>query len=217
MRNAGTIMQPGDTTRAATMTLALLRPAVDRDWTGRAGDLEWSCRHALDHITDTMLFLAGGAAMRDGQRRPPPRNGDPNARIPALLDAVEISSHILEAVCAGMAPDERGFHPAGRPDADGFRAQATSEILQHTDDIARGLGLTWWPPDEFCDRVVRRLFPWAPDGGTEPDRWRALLWACGRLALPGHPQLEPDWWTHPAPLDEWDGTRRVRSAPPAWR
>jgi hypothetical protein len=212
----GPIMQPGDTTRAAELTLAVLQPAIGRDWSIPAGDLEWSCRRTLDHIVDTMLFLAGGAATRAERRRSPVRNGDPRADIPVLLESVETAAYILEAVCAGMAPRERGFHPAGRPDADGFRAQATSEILQHTDDIAQGLGLRWRPPDDLCDRVVRRIFPWAPDAVETPDRWQALLWACGRTALPEHPRLAPDWWTHPAPLDEWNGTRKVRTAPPAW-
>ncbi len=95
-------------------------------------------------------------------------------------------------------------------------AQATSEILQHTYDIAQGLGLVWQPPDDLCDRVVRRIFPWAPDGEASPHRWQVLLWACGRVALPEHPRLEPNWWTHPAPLDEWDGKRKVRTVQPAW-
>lgn len=212
----GMIMQSGDTSRAARLMLDALRPAIASDWTIRAGELDWSCRQTLDHVVDTQLFLAGGAATRAQQRRAPVRNGDHRATVPALLEAIETAASILEAVCAGMAPHERGFHPAGRPDADGFRAQATSEILQHTYDITQGLGLEWRPPDDLCDRVVRRLFPWAPDEASCPDRFGALLWACGRISLPARPRLAPDWWTHPAPLDEWDGTRKVRTVSPAW-
>ncbi|HEV2066281.1 MAG TPA: hypothetical protein VGR08_05550 [Thermomicrobiales bacterium] len=209
------IMQSGDTARAATLMLDVLRPAIESDWTARAGELDWSCRRTLDHVVDTLLFLAGGAATRAAQRRFPVRNGDPRATVPALLEAVETSASILEVICAGMSPHERGFHPAGRPDADGFRAQATSEIIQHTYDITQGLDLDWRPPIQLCDRVVRRLFPWAPDKSSCPDRFEALLWACGRISLPAHPRLAPDWWTHPAPLDEWDGTRKIRMVPPA--
>lgn len=213
------IMEPGDLERSLRFALAALTPVGGEDsadWSATAGDLEWSCQRTLDHIVDTMLFLAGHAATRSDRRRPAVRNGDPRASVPALLESLETSVMILDAVCAGMGPDERGFHPAGRPDADGFQAQGSSEILLHAYDIAQGLGLTVHPPDDLCDRVVRRLFPWVPDSATCPDRWRALLWACGRIALPDRPRLAPDWWTHPAPLAEWDGTRKVRTVAPAW-
>lgn len=211
------IMDSGDLERSLRFALAALTPVGDGDsvdWSAEAGDLDWSCQDTLDHMVNTMLFLAGHAATRSNRRSPAIRSRDPEASIPALLESLETSVLILEAVCTGMGPDERGFHPAGRPDADGIRAQGCSEILQHTHDIAQGLGLTTRPPDDLCDRVVRRLFPWAPDAAACPDRWRALLWACGRIALPDRPRLAPDWWTHPAPLDEWDGTRQVRTAPP---
>ncbi len=213
------ILEPGDLERSLRFALVVLTPVVEddgADWSAKAGDLDWSCQRTLDHIVDTMLFLAGHAATRSDRRRPAVRNGDSRASVPALLESLETSVMILDAVCAGMGPEERGFHPAGRPDADGFRAQGCSEILQHTHDIGQGLGFTVRPPDDLCDRVVRRLFPWAPAGAACPNRWRALLWACGRIALPDRPRLAPDWWTHPAPLHEWDGTRKVRTSPPAW-
>jgi hypothetical protein len=59
-------------------------------------------------------------------------------------------------------------------------------------------------PADLCERVTRRLFPWVT-GAT--DWWRALLWANGRVDLPGEAErLGPDWAWHCAPLDEWDGT-----------
>lgn len=217
------ILEPGDLDRSLRFALDVLTPLVEADatdWSATAGDLDWSRRRTLDHIIDTMLFLAGHAATRSDRRRSAVRNGDAGANIPSLLESLGTSVMILGAVCAGMDPDERGFHPAGRPDADGFRAQGCSEILLHTHDIAQGPALTMQPPGDLCDRVVRRLFPWALDTAArtadDPDPWQMLLWACGRIALPDRPRLAPDWWTHPAPLDEWDGTRKVRTSPPAW-
>jgi hypothetical protein len=95
---------------------------------------------------------------------------------------------------------------------------ACSEILTHTDDILRGFnaGTTWQPPRDLCERILRRVFPWAPGEGDCPDRWQAVLWVCGRTALPGFPRLDDKWWWHAAPIEEWDGTRTVRTAPPAW-
>ena len=94
---------------------------------------------------------------------------------------------------------------------------ACEEILVHTDDISKGLGLEFRPTDDdLISRVARRLFPWAPRT-AEP--WDALRWGAGRIALPGQPRLGPDWWFHPAPLAEWDGKikRRTSETPPAWR
>jgi hypothetical protein len=102
-------------------------------------------------------------------------------------------------------------------DAAGFLAMACEEILVHTDDIARGLGLVFRPADEgLVRRVAARIFPWAP---ADADPWNALCWGAGRIALPDRPRLGLDWWFHPAPLSEWDGTikHRTEGTPPAWR
>jgi hypothetical protein len=79
------------------------------------------------------------------------------------------------------------------------------------------LGETFRPPTELSDRIVARLFPWAPGSAEHLDRWEALLWSCGRIALPGRARLAPDWWIQAAPLVEWDGQRKVRTMPPSWR
>jgi hypothetical protein len=98
-------------------------------------------------------------------------------------------------------------------DASGFLGMGCVEIVIHTDDIARGFGLPFHPPDDLTDRIVRRLFPWAP---TDREVWASLRWACGRAALPDRARLAPDWYWHCAPLAEWDGTIKKRSAPPGW-
>jgi hypothetical protein len=82
----------------------------------------------------------------------------------------------------------------------GFAAMACDELLVHTDDAARGLGVPFTPPDGLVLATLTRLFPWAP--GTDP--WPALLWCNGRVALPGLPR-QSRWAWHCAPLEEWDG------------
>ena len=42
-------------------------------------------------------------------------------------------------------------------------------------------------------------------------------WAAGWISLPGYERLGPDWYWYPAPLAEWDGTIKKRTAPSAWR
>jgi Mycothiol maleylpyruvate isomerase N-terminal domain len=59
--------------------------------------------------------------------------------------------------------------------------------------------------------IVERLFPWAPVGG---DPWPALLWANGRIELPGHPR-QARWRWHCAPLEEWDGVNPADRRRPA--
>jgi len=212
-----TPMQPDDLPAVAALCRATLRPWLDRDWSVTAGDLEWSCRRTLDHIVNVPIYLGGNAAMRSTSRVAPVRNDDPDAELDVLLDAVVTSATILERICAGMAPHERGFHPAGQADAEGFRAQGCAEILQHTYDIANGLGESFRGPEDVSARIVARLFPWAPDTAEHADRWEVLLWSVGRIALPTRERLDPDWWIQAAPLDEWDGQRKVRTTPPAWR
>ena len=75
------------------------------------------------------------------------------------------------------------------------------ELLVHADDAARGLGVPFSPSGALAAAILERLFPWAP-AGTDP--WPALLWANGRVELPGHPR-QARWRWHCAPLKEWDG------------
>ncbi len=69
---------------------------------------------------------------------------------------------MLTEVARAAPPGTRAFHPAGMADVSGWIGMGCAEILVHTGDIARGLGLPYRPPDELCSRVRARLFPWAP-------------------------------------------------------
>ena len=202
-----------DLSETAAICRRTLEPALDRDWDAPAGDLEWSCRRTLDHVADALLFYAAHMSARATARLTPLRNGDP-ARSPAeLLTVVETAAAVLAEVVRAAPAGTRAFHPAGMADPEGFVAMACEEILIHTDDIAHGLGLDFQPPDALTARVLARLFPWAP---TNVEPWAALRWASGRTALPDRARLGPEWYWHCAPLAEWDGTIKKRSAPPAW-
>lgn len=209
-------LTPEDLTRAAAISRAALAPAVERDWSVAAGDLARSCRRTLDHIVDTLLLYTGLFATRATGRIPFVRDGDPNRTVPELLGTMGTAATILAEVCRAAPPDARGFHPAGMADASGFVGMACQEILDHTYDISLGLGLPFHPGDEaLIARIVARIFPWAP---ADAAPWDALRWAAGRIALPSHPRLDANWWWHCAPLSEWDGTikRRTAETPPAW-
>ncbi len=207
-------VNPDDLRRAATLGRAALEPALDRDWTTLAREMEWTCRRTLDHIPDALVFYAGQLATRASERRPPVRNGDPARSVAELLDVLEAAAAVLAAVAEAAPAGARAFHAAGMADPEGFLAMGCAEILLHTDDIVAALGVPFEPPADLCARVGRRIFPWAP---IEADPWDALRWAGGRIALPGHDRLDDSWWWHCAPLAEWDGAVKRRTAPPAWR
>lgn len=205
---------PDDLMLAARICRSTLEPALDRDWSVRAGDLEWDCRRTLDHVVDTMFLYAAYLASRATGRMSPPRNGDPTASPEQLLQSAGAAAAVLAEVARAAPEGTRAFHPGGIADVPGWLAMACEEVLIHTDDVAQGLGLTFRSPDELAAKIVTRLFPWAP---SEPDPWASLRWAAGRIALPDRERLDPLWGWHPAPLAEWDGTIKRRTSPPAWR
>lgn len=167
-----------------------------------AGDVEWSCRLTLDHIADALTFYAAHLATRATERRIFSRDGDPRASIAEIFCVIEAGAAILTECIRAAPTGTRAWHSFGVADPDGFAAMGCDELLVHTGDISRGLGISFDPPRDLCDRVVRRLFPWAP---VEGDPWELLQWANGRLDLPGRVRLGPDWTWHCAPLNEWNG------------
>src|SRR5581483_5190401 len=97
-----------------------LTPALDGDWEAPAGDLDWSCRHTLDHIADALALYAAHLATRAPERLPVTRNGNPTQAPPALLTVVEAQAAVLAEVARAAPPGTRAFHPAGMADPAGF-------------------------------------------------------------------------------------------------
>jgi hypothetical protein len=212
------MITPDDVIAAAASCRTQLAPLVgdDEAWEAMAGDLDWTCRSTLDHITNALILYAGNLATRTAVRRPRVRNGDPRSDIPSLLLDVETAASILAAVGRATPPQTRAFHPAGMADVSGFMAMGCAEIVIHTEDIGIGLGATdsYRCADELAARLVQRLFPWTPQ---HDDPWERLRWSMGRTELPGHGRLAPDWGWQCAPLDEWDGTMLADLLPPGSR
>jgi hypothetical protein len=194
---------PDDLRRAVTTVADTLAPHVAADWSVNAGDLEWTCRETLDHSIDALLWYAGNLAMLTEKSRQDVRDGDANGSVARLLDSLVSSGHILGRVAEATPPGGRGYHGAGLADAAGFLAMGCDETLVHANDVCMGLGVEFRPPEDICERLVPRLFPWAPE---HPDPWERLLWCNGRMALPDRERLGPGWGWWCAPLDEWDGT-----------
>lgn len=125
----------------------------------------------------------------------------------AILLSLTSAAQACAASVDAAPATTRGFHPAGSPDPSGFAAMACDELIVHTHDAARGLGLDFRPDAALAGRVLDRLFPWHTAG---VDPWETLLWANGRIDLPGRSN-QRGWQWHCAPLAEWDGTQPTLS------
>jgi RimJ/RimL family protein N-acetyltransferase len=182
--------------QAVAGTVALLRTVTERDWAAvPAGDLEWSCHRTVVHIADDLIAYAGQLASRARNRYVPfgitLDEGTDNA---GLLDVVETTGALLAAAVRTAPRSARAFHPYPFRSAnrEGFAAMGVAEVLLHTHDVARGLGLAYEPPAELSAFVLRRIFPHVRPG---LDHWSTLLWATGRAELPDRERVT-EWRWH---------------------
>jgi hypothetical protein len=183
--------QPADDVRVASrLARERLESAADRDWTVRAGDLEWDCKATAAHIADALGFYTAhlGARAKEWLKFDiVPHTDASNGQLARLIEAMgEVFAQVIEAA----PPDARAYHHSGTWDRDTFAAMGCLEVLVHTGDIAKGLDLPYDPPRELCQRVVARLFRGAPE---ESDCWSVMLWATGRSELEGKPRLGANW------------------------
>jgi hypothetical protein len=189
-----------DLDSAISTVVSTLRPVTGRDWSARAGTLEWDCWHTAEHIGDCLLSYAAQLAVQPATRYVPFLvSADEDASPADMLEFAEAGARILAATVRTASADVRAYHPTGMADPEGFAAMGCAEALLHGHDIAQGLGLDLHPPPEVCASVLARLFPQATADLVGTDPWAALQWATGRTGLPGHPQLQ-QWLWHGAPL-----------------
>jgi uncharacterized protein (TIGR03083 family) len=186
---------------AAGECRAFLGGVVDRDWTRPVPGLEWTVVETVAHIGEGLLWYATDFAAGPRELSTMELRVRPETAPADLVATLGSFSTVLARVIDAAAPGARGWHPYGLADASGFAAMACDELLVHTGDAARGLGLAFTPPAELSRATLQRLFPWAP-GDADP--WRALLWANGRVDLPGR-ERQTGWRWHCAPPAEWDG------------
>ncbi|MFB7469730.1 hypothetical protein [Kitasatospora sp. NPDC056184] len=213
---------PDDLAAVLRLAADTLRAApADTDWTRRAGGVDWDCWTTVEHLADDLLAYAAqlGPAQPPRDRYVPfvsrrPFPGGPNGFVHArredgprgLLEVLEASGGLMIAIARARTPEVRAFHPWGLADPAGFVAMSLVETLVHVHDVAEGLGLPWEPPAGVCRRTLARLFP---DVSLDPaGPWPTLLWATGRVALPGRPRRTGWRWYADAP-------EPAVSAPPA--
>ncbi|MEU5363258.1 GNAT family N-acetyltransferase [Streptomyces sp. NPDC005925] len=193
--NTGMATGADQVDEAVASSVALLRRATEQDWAAvRAGRLEWDCRRTVIHVADDLIAYAANLAGRAQSAYVPfeltPDEGTDNA---GLLGVVEATGALLAAAVRTAPRSARAFHPYPFRSAnrEGFAAMGVAEVLLHTHDMARGLGLAHEPPAGLSRFVLERIFPHVrPDA----DPWQTLLWATGRADLPGRePVTEWRW------------------------
>ncbi|WP_260614904.1 maleylpyruvate isomerase N-terminal domain-containing protein [Streptomyces sp. WAC05292] len=188
-----------DVERAAAGMLSALSPHGGRDWTVRAGSLEWSCWTTAAHVAhDLFAYAAQVAALPADGYLPLDLRVQPGAPPREALRAVTVSARLLRAAVDAADPGDRAWH-WGPCDPAGFAAMGVAEVLLHTYDIAQGLGLDWRPPADLSALVLARLFPDAPAAVPPPD---ALLWSAGRAALPDRPRRTAWSWRAALPQED---------------
>jgi len=211
---------PADVVLAAeALTPLAAVPDQDPRWEQLAVPTLWPADRALQHITDALLYYAGHVARRADRRLPPLRT-ESFAPPSELLDNVLTAAHVLAGLLRDLGTG-RAWHPSGQADAAGWTGMAVTEILVHGYDTATALGVTLPLPAQVCARTVARVFPWMPTGtvagtvaGTGAGMVAAdqlLLAITCRVHLDGL-ACDPHWWWQSAPLSEWDGQPRRRTA-----
>lgn len=188
-------MEPGDLLAATEFVVGTLRPTAGRDWSVRAGTLDWDVAFTVTHVAAALTKYTAYLAAAATKWSPLVLRSHDDASNDGLLDGVEIGASAL-AFVAAHADTARGFHAGGMLDAEGYLALAAIEVLVHGWDAATGLGLEFIPPSPPCAAAVRRRFPWVEEIN---DPWQTLLTATGRFGG-GY------WRAVYEPIDEWDGT-----------
>jgi DinB superfamily len=179
-----------DLEAALSSMVARLNPATGRDWSVRAGTLEWDCWHTAEHIGDCLLSYAYQIVARPAARYLRAMvSAEEDASPAEVLEFAKASGDILVVTVRTAPPDVRAYHPTGMTDPAGFAALGCVEMLLHGQDIARGLGLDLDPPRQVCAHVLASRFPKASADLADLDPWAVLQWATGRIELPGHPRL----------------------------
>ena len=196
-----TTVRPEDLEAAADVAVSALEPAIGKDWSVRARGLEWSVEFTVAHMAAGTAKAALYLASRSTRFIAVTMGRWPGASQAEQLAAISGAAKALANV-ARMSPEgARGFHTSGMLDAEGHLTKGCIEMFAHAYDVTGAWGLPFTPPDELCQRLVARAFPWVSDGGPA---WEAFLSQTGRLDAPGFPS-DDTWVAALIPRAEWDG------------
>ena len=171
------MLMPDDVVAAAAAAEAALRPVAGRDWSVRAGPLDWDVEQTITHMIGATakytLYLASRCEHFIGLSV----TRWPDATNEEVIGSVVPVATGLAAVAAVTPSGVRAYHVTGPSSAAGYIGRACVELLVHTDDALSGLGVAFAPPAALCRRVLAHQFP---DGARPGNAWHGLLAANGR-------------------------------------
>jgi hypothetical protein len=193
-----------DDLRAAASMVAGSVLRLDPElWDRLAYGLEWTRSRTVAHIGGALSNYAGSLASRNQENPGSLGLAFREGSTKAAATQIGLGAELLVRVAEGAPAGVRAFHPTGLPDAEGFLAMGCVEILAHGYDAVAGTEAEFDTDNALCQRVLGRLFPWAP---LDTPGWPTLLWATGRSQLEGQEYLGETWIWHNDLLDEWEGT-----------
>jgi hypothetical protein len=171
------MLVPDDVVTAAATAEAALRPVIGRDWSVRAGTLDWDVERTITHMIAApakyTLYLASRCEHFIGLTV----TRWPDATNEEVIDSIVPVATGLAAVAAATPSGVRAFHVTGPSSAADYVGRACVELLVHADDALSGLGVAFAPPADLCQRVLARQFPDAAGPGNP---WHGLLAANNR-------------------------------------
>lgn len=179
--------------RTAEVVVAALRPGVGRDWSCSAGTLDWTVETTIAHMAGGMAKHLIYLTSRSTRFIAVATRGWPDATQEELLDAIVGCAAAMANAARQSPPGAVGYHVSGMHDAEGFLAMEVVDLLVHAEDVARGLGLDYNPPEDLCEVALDSGHP--NYAGRRP-AWPALLWVWGRP----HPATT-SWGASPAVRD----------------
>lgn len=178
--------RPEDFASLSRLVLGAWESAVDRDWSGPAGALEWSCLETAEHTVDCVFSYALFLASRKQDAYPAfdLLRALPGAMAADMVDGLRAVTNLLSATIAAAGPDVRAVIWRGTNRGPGdFAARGGLELILHAHDVCRGLGVGFDPPQDLCRRLWHHTSGW-PGHATEveptDDAWTDVLRRSGR-------------------------------------
>ncbi|MBT4125790.1 MAG: hypothetical protein HOJ22_09840 [Chloroflexi bacterium] len=191
-----------DLLTAAELCVDSLRRLDTELWNKLAYGLEWTRSKTAAHIADSLDFYSGDLAMRVQEHLESAGLHYQEGTVEGAAGQIDFSAAALARIAESTPAGVRAFHPTGMADAEAFLAMGCVEILMHGHDSVVGTEAEFDPDNELCQRILGRLFPWAP---LDTPGWLTLLWATGRGELDGQEFLGESWVWHNDLLSEWEG------------
>src|SRR5687768_13441393 len=103
--------------------------------------MDWTVAKTVAHISNTLLWYSTDLSAGPSELSTADVAVRPDSPPADLVRTLRTFASVLAAVVATTPADVRGWHPWGLSDAAGFAGMGCDEMLVHTHDAARGLGL----------------------------------------------------------------------------